>query len=141
MNAALDLHGALAALKGVPLARLMFGPEWIQLEFIGEYAAFMQVNTRVELTTSGVNRTASFDPSGKLMQVAVAELVALRGATVERVELNQEELDVFLDGGRRLRFKLEPTAFEPVIFSGSHHMSPGQLAWHFVVTGGVRSEA
>ena len=135
MNDHPDLAVAVARLAGLPLSRVVFGPGWVTLEFAGEYNAFLQVNTPIELKTPSTELVV-FDPSRHSVQPAASALVALRDASVKVAEVSSEQFSLTLVEGYELRVMLDPTDFEPILFSGSHHMSPGQLSWHFVVTAG-----
>lgn len=141
MTSPRDLSVCLANLKGLRLSRVTFGPAWVQVEFTGEYNAFLEINKTVDLTDQRHDKIVSFNPVGTGIQLAAAELVAMRDGVVELVELSQQELKLGLSGYRDIRVSLDSKDFEPVLFSGSHHLSPSQLAWHFVVTSSAGDEA
>lgn len=126
-----DVDKCLVSLKGSSLELVEFGPGWVQLGLVGEYSAFLQVNGSLDIV-SGTG-TSRFDPSADHFQQGAAHLVSLRARIVQVVERRVEELELRMGDGLAIRIQMRQSEFEPVLFSGAHHMDPGTLLWHFVL--------
>ena len=134
MNTPADLSSALQKLKGLTLSRVIFGPHQVQLDFSGEYNAFVEITRPFEVREAGTEVVESFNPSCASAQRAAMTIVALTKQVVERVVLQHSRWELGLNDGHVVTVSLEHGDFEPIIFSGAHHLSPGKLAWHYVVS-------
>ncbi len=133
MNTAANLPSAIALLNGLTLSRVSFGPLLVQLEFSGEYSGFIKITRPFEVRSADGAHVHVFDPQSNEPQPAAMMIVAVKDKTVESATLSEIRLEIGMGGRALVAVPFEDGDFEPVIFSGSHHMSPAKLAWHFVL--------
>jgi hypothetical protein len=128
-----DAQIAVEKLRGLTLSGILFGPDHVQLRFTGCHNAFIEINRSFEVGDRDTGEVASLEVSSLVPQRACALLVAARGQTVVRAELQRASLAVQLSGGTHIDVTLHANDFEPIVFSGSHHLTPNELAWHFII--------
>ena len=134
MSIAVPLAKKLQSFAGLELSAVSFDWDTVQLRFVGEYNVSVRIGKTFQLQNASGQASNDIVPGGGGNPQVAGDLASLVKARLQAITYKSNELALLFAGGQYVRVPLANEDFDPVEISCSHHLSPGELEWHTVVT-------
>jgi hypothetical protein len=130
VTTAVELQESLAELKDLELGNVEFGPFHLTMRLYGEWDISVRIDRAIELITP--NGSYDFDHNSKQGE-ASGILLRLIRQRVQKLSYDPELFTISFECGTSVCVPLSAQEVDPLQIDCSHHMSPSQLAWAFII--------